>query len=101
MKKFYAGIVLNKDELADSNSNRIELEYYKISKRSKESFTKKSNTYGIEIVKKEYLGNKKLKEKNNVYNLTNDENVIDKLLNILKNNRVTPMGLVDAMDEVL
>ena len=26
MKKLYAGIVLNKDELTESNSNRIELE---------------------------------------------------------------------------
>lgn len=101
MKKFYAGIVLNKDELKESNSNRIELEYYKISKKNKGHFTKKSNLYGIEIVMKEYLGNRKLKEKNNLYNLTNDENVIDKLLNILKNNQVTPMGLVDAMEEVL
>ena len=43
MKKLYAGIVLNKDELTESNSNRIELEYYKISKKNKGSFKRKTN----------------------------------------------------------
>lgn len=101
MKKFYAGVVLNKEELIESNSNRIELEYYKISKKSRENISKKANLYGIEIVKKEYLGKKKLKEKNNIYNLTNDENVINKLLNILKVNKVTPVALNDIVEEVL
>lgn len=101
MKKLYAGIVLNEDELTESNSNRIELEYYKISKKNRGSFTRKTNLYGIEIVKKEYLGGKKLKEKNNIYNITNDENVINKLLNILKNNKVTPIALNDIMHEVM
>lgn len=99
MKKFYAGIVLNKDELAESNSNHIELEYYKIA--NKGSITKKSNLYGIEIVKKEYLGKKKLKEKNNIYNLTNDETVIDNILDILTTNKVTPITLNDVVEEIL
>lgn len=101
MKKLYAGIVLNEDELTESNSSRIELEYYKIAKKSRGRFTRKTNLYGIEIVKKEYLGGKKLKEKNNIYNITNDENVINKLLNILKNNKVTPIALNDIMHEVM
>ena len=101
MKKFYAGVVLNKDELTDSDSNHIELEYYKIAKTNKESITKKSNLYGIEIVKREYLGKKKLKEKNNIYNLTNDETIVDKLLDILKTNKVTPITLNDIVEEIL
>lgn len=101
MKRFYAGIVLNKDELKESNSSHIELEYYKISKSNKKRTNKSSNLYGIEIVKKEYLGKKKLKEKNNIYNLTNDENVVDKILNILTNNKVTPMTLNDIVEEIL
>lgn len=101
MKKLYAGIVLNKDELTESNSNRIELEYYKISRKNKDKAAKKSNLYGIEIVKKEYLGNKKLKERNNIYNVTNDEDVINRLLSTLKSNQVTPIALEEIMDEVL
>lgn len=50
MKKFYSGIVLNGEELLESESNRIELEYYKISNED----VKNSKVYGLEIVKKEY-----------------------------------------------
>lgn len=101
MKKLYAEIVLNKEELKESSSNRIELEYYKISRKTKEKVSKKTNIYGIEIVKKEYLGKRKLREKNNIYNLTNDEKVINKLLNVLKINKVTPVALNDIVEEVL
>lgn len=101
MKKLYAGIVLNKEELKESNSNRIELEYYKISKKSKEKISQKTNIYGIEIIKKEYSGKRKRKEKNNIYNLTDDEKVINSLLNILKSNKVTPVALDDIVEEVL
>lgn len=97
MRKFFADVILNKDELKESDSNRIELEYYKIAKNVK----KDQRTYGIEIVKTEYLDNKRLKESENIYNVTNDENVIDNLLNILKENQVTPIGLCDVVDELL
>lgn len=101
MKKFYAAIVLNKDELKESKSNRIELEYYKISKRETKKVGKKTNLYGIEIIKKEYFGNRKIKEKSNLYNLTSDENVIENLLHILRKNKVTPISLNDVIEEVL
>ncbi len=101
MKKFYAGVVLNKEDLKDSNSNRIELEYYKISRKNKTDVNKNVKVYGIEIIKKEYLGKRKLKEKQNIHNLTNDETIIDKILNILKVNKVTPIGLNDVIEEVL
>lgn len=97
MKRFYSGIVLNENELLESNSNRIELEYYKLSKKDK----KNTNIYGIEIIKKEYIGKKKTKEKQNIENLTSDENIINKVLYILRKNTVTPIGLNDALQEVL
>ncbi len=50
MKKFYSGVTLNGEELLESDSSRIELEYYKISNED----VKKSKVYGLEIVKKEY-----------------------------------------------
>lgn len=101
MKKFYAGIILGKEDLKESNRSRIELEYYKISRRTPKIVGKKTNLYGIEIIKKEYLGNKKYKEKNNIQNITTDENVINNLLNILRKNRVTPITLNDVIEEVL
>lgn len=101
MKKFYAGVVLNKEDLKDSNSNRIELEYYKISRKNRNNINKKMNVYGIEIIKKEYFGKRRYKEKQNIHNLTNDENIIDKVLDLLKTHKVTPIGLNDIIEEVL
>ena len=101
MKKFYSSLILNKEDLQDSSRNRIELEYYKISKKAAKNVGKKTNVYGIEIVKKEYLGKKKHKEKSDIYNLTNDEHVIDNLLQILRRNKVTPISLNDVIEEVL
>ncbi len=97
MRKFYADVILNKEELKESDSNRIELEYYKIAKNIK----KNQRTYGVEIVKTEYFNDKKLKESENIYNVTSNEGVIDNLLSILKENQVTPIGLNDVVDEIL
>ena len=97
MRKFYADVILNKDELKESDSNRIELEYYKITKNVK----KDQRTYGVEIVKTEYFNDKKLKESENIYNVTSNEGVIDNLLSILKENQVTPVGLNDVVDEIM
>lgn len=97
MRKFYADVILNKDELKESDSNRIELEYYKLAKNIK----KDEKLFGIEIVKTEYLDDKKLKESENIYNVTSNEGVIDNLLSILKENQVTPVGLNDVVDEIL
>ncbi len=98
MKELYAEVVLNKDELVESESNRIELEYYKISKKASKE---QSNLYGVEIVKKEYLGNKSLEEKEDIDCLTNDETVVNNLLSVLKRNKVTPICLNEILDEVL
>ena len=66
MKKFYSGVTLNGEELLESDSSRIELEYYKISNED----VKKSKLYGLEIVKKEYSRreNKWRKAKHNKFN---------------------------------
>ena len=70
---------------------------FKIAKNVK----KNQRIYGVEIVKTEYFNNKKLKESENIYNVTSSEGVIDNLLSILKENQVTPIGLNDVVDEIL
>ena len=62
---------------------------------------KNQRTYGVEIVKTEYFNDKKLKESENIYNVTSNEGVIDNLLSMLKENQVTPVGLNDVVDEIL
>lgn len=73
--------------------NNIELEYYKI-KSNKVSKSKKENIiYGIEIVKKEYINDKIKEEKETVETLTKNEELVNKILEKLKNNKVTPTSL--------
>ena len=55
----------------------------------------------MEIVKTEYFNDKKLKESENIYNVTSNEGVIDNLLSMLKENQVTPVGLNDVVNEIL
>lgn len=99
MKKLFAEITLNKDELKESSCSRIELEYYKISRKERKSA--KANIYGIEVVKKEYNQYKKLKEKSRIKDLTNDEKNVNRLLQLLKRNKVTPISLKEVIEEVL
>ena len=101
MKKFYAGVVLEDSELAESKSNRIELEYYKISKTRKINFAKVNKTYGIEIVKKEYLGNKRKKEKNNLCNLTSNEKIANKLTGAMEKIEDTVVGGYNKVEDAV
>ena len=53
-KVYYGNTFLEVKELKDSNiKNRIELEYYRTKKRKNHFLRENSETYGIEIVKKE------------------------------------------------
>lgn len=97
MKKLYSEITLNEDELLEASSNRIELKYYKISNKDE----KNVNTYGLEIIKKEYFDKEKTEETKKIINLTTNENTINNVLYLLSKNTVTPIGLHDALQEVL
>ena len=68
MKKLYSGIILNGEELLESNSNRIELKYYKILNDD----VKNSKVYGLEIVKKEYIRKRNIRRKEK-YNQLKDK----------------------------
>ena len=101
MKKFYAGVVLSKDELEESGSDKIELKYYKLSKRAGKQLFRKTSLYGIEIDMEQYYGGKRIREKKGIYNLTNDKGVIEHLIQVLIENKVTPISLHDVIQEVL
>jgi len=104
-KTLYGWTALSYEDLLESRTkNKIELEYYKL-KNTKEKYNmvlEDSETYGIEIVKKEYLKNDELKiETSEVKNITNNENLLDKILNTLKVNKVTPISLEDVMYDLV
>ncbi len=99
MKNFFGSIFINRDELLEAGINYpIKVEYYKIideSKREKEN----KLIYGIQIIKTEYR-NKIGIEQNRIEHITNDENEITKMLNLIKDNGVTPIGLEDVIIEI-
>lgn len=101
-KFYYGNTFLETEELKDSNiKNRIELEYYRIKKRKRYFLKESSETYGIEIVKKEYQGNKINIEKEKIDKISNTKTSIDSMLSKLKKFKVTPISLKDVIEDMM
>ena len=97
MKKFFGGTFIEKEKLQKEGIfHPIKLEYYKI-----ESEDKKKLKYGLEIIKTDYYQETVNIEKSEIRNITNDENSIQKILEILKENDVTPVGVEEVVKEIL
>ena len=99
MKNFFGSIFINRDDLREAGINYpIKVEYYKI---TNENQMKQKNKliYGIQIIKTEYK-EKIGVEQNKIEEITNDEREINKFLNIVKENEVTPIGLEDVIIEL-
>ena len=101
-KRFYGGTFINKEELrANGIFHPIKLEYYKTIKESRDFLNINSDTYGIQIVKTEYI-NKTVKiETKEISYRINNEQKIDNLLEILKVNQVTPTVAEDIVEDLL
>ena len=89
MKDLYGQVKLNKEELLESNSEYMELEYYKI-KNTPYTIKEDECSYGIEIVKNEYIEGQKTTEKSNVDRITKDEKIVNQVIEVMKKNKVTP-----------
>lgn len=89
------GEIQLEEELLIKNKiyNNMELEYYKIKSNKKDKFKRENIIYGIEIVKKEYINNKIKEEKEIIETLTKNEELVNQILEKLKNNKVTPTSL--------
>ena len=55
--------------------------------------------YGIQVIKTEYK-EKIGVEQNRIEHITNDESEITKILSLIKENEVTPIGLEDVIIEI-
>lgn len=94
MRTFFGDILINKQKTEDLKIKYpIKVEYYKTT-------NEENNTYGIEIIKKEYKKRKINTEQKAIMNLTNDENKIEKLLNIFKENKVTIINAEDIIEDI-
>ncbi len=97
MKTFFGSIFIKKEKLQEAGlKNPIKLEYYKII--NEDEFINKSNAkYGIKIIKTEYLEkNIKVEDKTIKY-LSNNEQKVNDILAILKENEVTPICVQDII----
>ena len=99
MKNFFGSIFINRDELLEAGINyTIKVEYYKITDENKKEKENKL-IYGIQVIKTEYR-DKIGVEQNRIEHITNDESEIDKMLSLIKENEVTPIGLEDVIIEI-
>ncbi len=103
MKTFFDGIFISKEHLNEAGIKfPIKLEYYKTTREeSSEIARENENKYGIEIVKTEYReGNVRVetKEINNIANNIKDQ---EKILTLLRDNEVTPIGVEDVLEDLL
>lgn len=100
-KVYYGNTFLEVKELKNNNvKNRIELEYYRTKKSKKHFLRENSETYGIEIVKKEYQGRKVNIEKEHIDKISNTKTSIDAILGTLKKFKVTPIALKDVIEDI-
>lgn len=97
MKTFFGGVFIKKEVLREAGINYpIKVEYYK--RINEDEFVQRNNPkFGISIVKTEYKTNNIKSESKEIKYLSDDENKINKVLEILKKNEVTPIGVEDII----
>ncbi len=92
VRKLYGETTIDGQDLESGKRNyKIHLKYYK---------TRNAKKYGIEIVKEERKGISRVKEKSTAKELSDNEQLIDKLLKIFVKNKVTPVTINDILSDL-
>ena len=98
MRALYGDTYLNEKELKELGIYYpIKLEYY-ITYRNN---TTKDVKYGIEIIKRSYLGEVTNIEKSTIKNINTNNDIVNKILKILKENAVTPISAKEIVQDLL
>lgn len=96
-KSFFGRTVIDSSDSEDLRSDeKIELEYYETHNLLEENERK----YGIEVVKRNQKNEKFNIESKIVNNISNEENEINRLLEILMINKVTPVSVDDIISDI-
>ena len=92
MKTFFGSVFIKKEILEEAwIKHPIKLEYYKrINEDEIKTFEKPK--YGIQIIKTEYRPDCTKVENKSIKYVTNDEIEANQILNIFKENQVTPIN---------
>lgn len=103
MKTFFDGIFISKEHLDEAGVKYpIKLEYYKTKQNeNRDNIGENEKIYGIEIVKTEYKNGNVVVETKELNNLTNKAEEQENILELLKNNEVTPIGVDDVLEDLL
>lgn len=102
MKFFYGCTFMSRDELEDIGVKYpIKLDYYKIRKNDDEVKNCKDIKYGIEVIKTSYIQEKVEIERTNIPDIINDELKIERILEKLKVNKVTPISAEYVIEDLL
>ena len=96
MKTFFDGIFIDSSNTDEELEYPMKLEYYRTIKTEENVEAR----YGIEVVKTEFIQGKVNVESKRVENITKNLEEVERILTILKNNEVTPIGIQDVMDEI-
>lgn len=96
-KSFFGRTVIDSSDSEELNDNeKIELEYYETHNLAE----KEERKYGIEVVKKKDKNEKFNIESKIVNNISSEEKVINRLLEILMINKVTPITVDDIISDI-
>lgn len=99
MRTFFSSTFIKKETLKEAGIEYpIKLEYYKIINED-EIIKQEKAKFGINIIKTEYQKDTIKVENEKVQYLSNDEKKIEEILNILKENEVTPIGVNDILSD--
>ena len=100
IKEFYGGTSIDSNDAECAiKKGKIELKYYKIISEivGKKNKHKK---YGIEVVRKCVNNNIVSEEKKEIFNCIEKEEVADRILELLKANKVSPINVVDILEDL-
>lgn len=94
-KSLFGRTVIDSSD-SDEINQKIELEYYE----TRNLAEKNERKYGIEVIKKREMDEKFNIESKIVNNISNEETQIDRLLETLMLNKVTPISVDDVISDI-
>ena len=102
MKYFFGCTFMNREELQKIGVRYpIKLEYYKTQTNEEDVRSVNDIKYGIEVIKTSYIEEKVNVEKTCIPEIIKDEAKVEDMLNILKENKVTPISVEDIIEDLL
>lgn len=102
MKHFYAGTFINREDLKSVGIEYpIKLEYYKTKPSIDMVRNENAIRYGIEVVKTSYIKEETEVENIKIEEFTKDETIVNRILDTLKRNEVTPINAKYIVEDLL